>query len=143
MSTKKRIARWSFAILTVLLYLAIAAIPFTNRLQNPNQELTGILKLLTVGEMIVLGIMLVILIAVVVICLKKREKVGSLVREYEGEVKRITWLSWSETKKSTVLVLIALVVFATVIALIDLALSEGFLGLVDGVKQLVSKTASK
>jgi preprotein translocase SecE subunit len=143
MSTKKRIARWSFAILTVLLYLAIAAIPFTNRLYNPNQELTGVLKLLTVGEMIVLGIMLVVLIAVVVICLKKREKVGSLVREYEGEVKRITWLSWSETKKSTVLVLLALVAFAVVIALIDLALSEGFLGLVDGVKQLVAKSASK
>ncbi len=143
MSTKKRIARWSFAILTVLLYLAIAAIPFTNKLLNENQELPGVLKLLTIGEMIVLGIMLVILIAVVVICLKKREKVGSLVREYEGEVKRITWLSWSETKKSTVLVLLALVAFAVVIALIDLALSEGFLGLVDGVKQWIANSASK
>ena len=139
MSTKKRIARWCFAILTVLLYLAIAAIPFTNSLKNTNSEVTGIFKLLTLGEMIVLGIMLAILIAVVVICLKKREKVGSIVREYEGEVKRITWLSWSETKKSTVLVLIALVAFAAVIAVIDIALSEGFLGLVDGIKNLASK----
>ena len=90
---------------------------------------------LTLGETIVLGVMLVALIAFIVTCLKKRAKVGSFVREYEGEVKRITWLSWSETKKSTVLVLIALVAFAAVIALIDLGLSEGFLGFIDLFKK--------
>ena len=126
MSTGKRFLRWGCLIAAALIYIAIGAIPFVNSV-NGGTGATGIFKILSIGEMIVLGIMLAILIAVVVLGIKKRAKVNSVIREYESEVKRITWFSWKDTKKSTVVVLIALVVFAAVISLLDLGLARGLL----------------
>ena len=124
----KRYLKWSVIIVASLLYLAIGAIPFLNNLKN--SESTGLLGILTVGEIIVLGIMLAILVAVVVLLLKKRERANAIVREYESEIKRITWLSWKDTKKSTVVVLIGLVVCATVISLLDVGLAKGFMAFI-------------
>ena len=121
MSTGKRFIKWGCIILAALIYIAIGAIPFVNSLDG-GTDATGIFTILSIGEMVVLGIMLAILIAVVV-----RAKVNSVIREYESEVKRITWFSWKDTKKSTVVVLIALVVFAAVISLLDLGLARGLL----------------
>ena len=128
MSKGKRILTWGVLILASLIYIAIGAIPFLNNVTTAGK--TGILKILTLGEMIVLGVMLAILIAVLVLCLKKRAKVASIAREYESEVKRITWFPWKDTKKSTVVVLIAVVICATVICLLDLGLAEGILALI-------------
>jgi preprotein translocase SecE subunit len=83
--------------------------------------------ILTLGEVIVLGVLLAMLIAVVVLMLKKREKTVGIMRAYESEAKRITWLSWKDTKKSTIVVLIGLAVCTIVICVLDLGLSEGFL----------------
>ena len=126
MSTGKRFLRWGCLIAAALIYIAIGAIPFVNSV-NGGTGATGIFKILSIGEMIVLGIMLAILIAVVVLGLKKRAKVSSMAREYESEIKRITWFSWKDTKKSSVVVLSALVVCAAVISLLDLGLARGLL----------------
>lgn len=126
MGTGKRFIKWGCIILAALIYIAIGAIPFVNSLDG-GTDATGIFTILSIGEMVVLGIMLAILIAVVVLGIKKRAKVNSVIREYESEVKRITWFSWKDTKKSTVVVLIALVVFAAVISLLDLGLARGLL----------------
>ena len=128
MNTGKRIGRWIVLADAALIYLSIAIIPFFNSLTDKNIKFLG--GRLTVGEMVVVGIMLAILIAAVVLGLKKKEKVGNVVREYESEAKRITWLSWKDTKKSTVVVLIALIVCATVICLLDLGLAEGILAFI-------------
>ena len=125
MAKGKKIVKWGAIVLAALIYLSIAAIPFLNTLENSEKE--GFLGILTVGEIIVLGVMAAILIAVVVLLIKKREKAASVVREYESEVKRITWFSWKDTKKSTIVVLIGLVVCAAIISLLDLGLSKGFL----------------
>ena len=127
MAKGKKIVKWGVIILAALIYLSIAAIPFLN---DVSTEKSGLLGILTIGEIIVLGVMLALLIAVVIFLIKKREKAAGMVREYESEVKRITWLSWKDTKKSTVVVLIGLVVCATVISLLDLGLSHGFLELI-------------
>ena len=128
MSKGKKALRWGLLILAVLIYLGIAAIPFLNDVEAADK--TGILKILTVGEMIVLGVMLAIVIALVVICVKKREKVAGVVREYESEVKRITWFPWKDTKKSTIVVLIAMVVISAVISLLDLGLAKGLIAFI-------------
>ena len=125
MAKGKKIVKWGAIVLAALIYLSIAAIPFLNTLENSEKE--GFLGVLTVGEIIVLGVMAAILIAVVIVLIKKREKTASVVREYESEVKRITWFSWKDTKKSTIVVLIGLVVCAAIISLLDLGLSKGFL----------------
>ena len=131
MAKGKKIVKWGVIILAALIYLSIAAIPFLNNVKNASK--TGFLGILTVGEIIVLGVMLALLIAVVVFLINKREKAAGIVREYESEVKRITWLSWKDTKKSTVVVLIGLIVCATVICLLDLGLSYGFLELIEWI----------
>lgn len=128
MAKGKKIVKWGVIILAALIYLSIAAIPFLNSVKT---EKSGLLGILTIGEIIVLGVMLAILIAVVIFLIKKREKAAGMVREYESEVKRITWLSWKDTKKSTVVVLIGLAVCAVVISLLDLGLSHGFLELIN------------
>ena len=121
--------KWGLLILAALIYAGIGAIPFLNSVEATGK--TGILKILTVGEMVVLGVMLAILIAVVVLCLKKRESVAKEIGKYESEIyTKITWYSWKETKKSTIVVLIALVICAAVISLLDLGLAEGLIAFI-------------
>ncbi len=144
MAKGKKIVKWGAIILAALIYLAICAVPFLQ--YNPTvtqaENTAGesykihpiwVMKdtvILTLGEVIVLGVLVAILIAVLVILLKNREKTASVIREYESEAKRITWLSWKDTKKSTLVVLIGLVACATVICLLDWGLSTGFLAFV-------------
>ena len=143
MNKKSKIVKWGVVVLAALIYLSICAIPFLQ--MNPavkdvnasakykihpvwTMNVKGVdTVILTLGEVIVLGVLLAILIAAVVVMLKKREKTASTVRAYESEVKRITWLSWKDTKKSSLVVLIGLAVCTVVICVLDLGLSEGFL----------------
>lgn len=69
----------------------------------------------------------VLVIAAVVLCIRFREKLKKLFKVYKSEIKKIVWLPWNQTKKSTLVVLIALIVCAAVICLLDLGLSEGIL----------------
>ena len=124
---KKGFLKWGALILAILVYLGIAAIPFVNSVST---EKSGLLGILTVGEIIVLGVMLALLVVVVLLMIKKRDKVDGVVREYESEIKRITWFSWKDTKKSTVVVLIGVVICAAVISLLDLGLAEGILAFI-------------
>ncbi len=73
-----------------------------------------------------------LVIAGVVFGIKYREKVRKFLRVYKSESKKVVWLSWDQTKKSTLVVLIVLVIAGAVICLVDLGLSKGllaFLGL--------------
>lgn len=121
---KKGVLRWFVIGLFGLMYLALLAIPFFNSLKADSGFM------LTTGEIIVEGILGAILVAVIVLGIRNRAKVSKVAGEYESEVKRITWLSWAETKRSTIVVLIALVVCATVICLLDLGLAKGILALI-------------
>ena len=69
----------------------------------------------------------VVLVAAVVLCIIFREKVGKFLRVYKSEIKKVVWLPWDQTKKSTLVVLVILIICATAIALVDLGLSKGFL----------------
>ena len=70
----------------------------------------------------------VVLVAAVVLCIIFREKVGKFFRVYKSEIKKIVWLPWDQTKKSTLVVLVILIICAAAICLVDLGLSKGFLG---------------
>ncbi len=150
MAKSKKIVKWGAIVLAALIYLAICAVPFlqnnptvtsvnTQNASSENFQIRPILKMnlkgvetviLTLGEVIVLGVLVAILVAVLVFLLKNREKAASVIREYESEAKRITWLSWKDTKKSSVVVIIGLVVCATIICFLDLGLSNGFFAFV-------------
>ena len=146
MASNKKIVKWGAIILAALIYLAICAVPFLQynptvasvnsaNASSTNFQIRPIWTMndkviLTLGEVIVLGVLVAILVAVLVFLLKNREKTASVIREYESEAKRITWLSWKDTKKSSIVVIIGLVVSSTIICFLDLGLSTGFFAFV-------------
>ena len=73
----------------------------------------------------------VVLAVAIVLCSKFRENIGKFFRVYKSEAKKVVWLPWSQTKKSTLVVLVVLIAFAVAICLIDLALSRSFLKFIE------------
>ena len=72
----------------------------------------------------------VILVAAVVLCVKFRSKIVKGLRVYKSEFKKVSWLSWEQTRKSTIVVVIILLVCVAVICLLDYVLSTGLLALI-------------
>ena len=83
---------------------------------------------------IVLGGVLVV--AGVVLGIKYREKIVKALRVYKSEFKKVSWLSWKDTKKSSLIVLVVLAVCALVICLLDLGLSKGLLAMIQALRGL-------
>ena len=78
----------------------------------------------------------VLVVAGVVLGIKYREKIVKALRVYKSEFKKVSWLSWKDTKKSSLVGLGVLVVCAIVICLLDLGLSEGLLAMVRALRDL-------
>ena len=75
----------------------------------------------TLVSLIVAG---VVILAVTVICIIKRQKVAESVRAYKSEMKKITWYPWKQVWRNTVLVIVIVLVTAAVIGLLDLFFFE-------------------
>ena len=73
----------------------------------------------------------VAIVAVIVLCIVFRKKLAKLLRVYKSEIKKIVWLPWPQTRKSTLLVLVVLIISAAVICLLDLGLAKGFLAIIN------------
>ena len=78
-----------------------------------------------VETIISLSIVGVVAIAVAVYCIVKREKVGKFFRALKSEMKKIVWFSWNDTKKNSIVVIVAVVIIAAFIGLLDLAFNNG------------------
>ena len=84
-------------------------------------------KGLSTGAIVGIIVGAVALVAIVVLCIRFRENLGKFFRTYRSELKKVSWLPWDQTKKSTLVVLVVLIACAAAICLIDLGLSRGFL----------------
>ena len=84
-------------------------------------------KKMSLGNIITLCIFGAIIVAAAVLGIIFREKVGKFLRVYKSEAKKIVWLPWDQTKKSTLVVLLVLVICALAICLLDFALGQGYL----------------
>ena len=78
----------------------------------------------------------VLVVAGVVLGIKYREKIAKGLRVYKSEFKKVSWLSWKDTKKNSLVVLGVLVACALVICLLDLGLYNGLLALVQALRGL-------
>ena len=78
----------------------------------------------------------VVLIVAVVLCIKFREKIVKGLRVYKSEFKKVSWLSWKDTKKSSLVVLGVLIACAVVICVLDLGLSKGLLAMIQALRGL-------
>ncbi len=68
-------------------------------------------------------IVVVILIGFAIWALRDREKSAKTLRSFKSEFKKIVWADPHDTLKNTILVVVAIVVFAAVLGLIDYLLS--------------------
>ena len=131
---------WTIVLLVVLLTFSLFAIPAfahdgTEVVTDEHghdasvhaAESTG----LTTGEMIGLIISGVVLLVLVVLGIKFREKVAKFFRVYKSESKKIVWLPWNQTLKSTYVVLVVMVICAVVICALDIGLNTGFRAFID------------
>ena len=119
--------KWTAVLCAVLMMISLFAIPAFADEAASGQESSGI----DAGLLIGLIIAAVILVVAVVLCIRFRENIGKFFRVYKSEAKKVVWLPWNQTKKSTLVVLVVLIVFAVAICLIDLALSRSFLKFVE------------
>ena len=78
----------------------------------------------------------VLVVAGVVLGIKYREKIAKALRVYKSEFKKVSWLSWKDTKKSSLVVLAVLAACALVICLLDLGLSKGLLEMIQALRGL-------
>ena len=58
-------------------------------------------------------------------------RIKKFFKDYSSEMKKIVWLPWDQTKKSTLVVCVVLVVCAAVICLLDVGLSKGFIWFIE------------
>ena len=126
MKTGNLFKKWTAALVAVLMMISLFAIP-AFAAEEAAEEGKGINTGLIIG--LIVGA--VVLAIAVVLCIKFREKLGKFFRVYKSEAKKIVWLPWNQTKKSTLVVLVVLIIFAVAICLIDLALSKSFLKFVE------------
>ena len=78
------------------------------------------------GTLIAIIVAAVGLVAAIGLCFKFREKLGKFFRVYKSEAKKVVWLPWNQTWKSSYVVAIVLVVCAVVICVLDYLLMNGF-----------------
>ena len=79
----------------------------------------------TVETIISLSIVGVVAIAVAVYCIINREKVAKFFRALKSEMKKIVWFSWNDTRKNSIVVIVAVVIIAAFIGLLDVAFKNG------------------
>ncbi len=75
----------------------------------------------------------VALVAAVVLCIVFRKKIAKFFRVYKSETKKIVWFPWAQTKKSTLLVWVILIISALVSCLLDLGLGRGFVAILNNI----------
>lgn len=119
-----QLKRWISAFCAMILTVSLFAIPaFAHEEETAKKGLsTGAIVGIIVGA--------VVLVVAVVLCIKFREKIKKFLRVYKSEAKKIVWLPWDQTRKSTLVVILVLVICAAVICLLDFALGQGILAFI-------------
>ncbi len=56
-------------------------------------------------------------------------KIAKFFRDYKSEFKKIVWPTWAQVVKNTSIVLVVVVAAAIVIGILDIAFSQGIIGL--------------
>ncbi|PIE65827.1 MAG: preprotein translocase subunit SecE [Deltaproteobacteria bacterium] len=58
---------------------------------------------------------------VIAVALRRSDKVSTYFMEVGNELSKVTWPSWSETKLSTIVVIVTTLIIALILGLLDLA----------------------
>lgn len=66
----------------------------------------------------------VVVVALIVLAIVKRQKLAESLRAYRSEMKKITWYPWKAVWRNTVLVIVIVLATALVVGLLDIAFFE-------------------
>ena len=80
---------------------------------------------------VTLSVVAVILIVALVYYVKNREKTHKFFRSFKGEFKKVSWISKTELRKNTVIVVVIVIISVIAIALLDFVFSKGILFLMN------------
>ncbi len=125
----KLLNKWILCISSVIATIALMILPVCADSEEGN---TG----LPTAALVWIIVATVLLIVAVVLGIKFRANIAKGLRVYKSEFKKVSWLSWEQTRKSTLVVLVVMVACAGVICLLDFGLSNGFLALIDALTGL-------
>ena len=120
------------ALCALMMMISLFVVPEFAEEAQKEPEKTG----LSTAAIIWIVIGGVILVAAIVLGIKFREQIGKTLVVYKSEFKKVSWLSWKDTKKSSWIVLGVLVACAIVICLLDLGLFEGFMAMINAFGKL-------
>lgn len=56
-------------------------------------------------------------------------RIGKRFRDYASELKKVVWMSWTDVRKNTVLVVIVAVALSVTIGLLDFGMSKAIVAL--------------
>ncbi len=125
----KMLNKWILCISSVFATIALMALPVFAEGEADN-------KGLPVAALVWIIVAAVLLIVAVVLGIKFRANIAKGLRVYKSEFKKVSWLSWEQTRKSTLVVLVVMVACTAAICLLDFGLSNGFLALIDALTGL-------
>ena len=57
------------------------------------------------------------------------KRIAKFFRDYASECHKIVWLSWKETRRNSLIVIITVAIFAVVIGVLDFGFSRGIIEL--------------
>ena len=77
-------------------------------------------------SLIILGLLAIV---GVIYCLMNREKVGKFLRSLRSELKKISWSTWKDVRKNTIVVIVVVVAIGLLIAGVDFLFSRGILAM--------------
>ena len=77
-------------------------------------------------SLIILGLLAIV---GVIYCLMNREKVGKFLRSLRSELKKISWSTWKDVRKNTLVVILVVVAIGLLIAGVDFLFSRGILAM--------------
>ena len=80
-------------------------------------------------DIVSLAILGVLIVVGVIYCLKNKEKVGKFLRSLKSEFKKISWSSWRDVRKNTLVVLVVVIAVAILIGVVDVLFSKGIIAL--------------
>ena len=84
---------------------------------------------MTTFDIVSLAILGALIVAGVIYCLKNKEKVGKFLRSLKSEFKKISWSSWRDVRKNTLVVLVVVIAVAILIGVVDVLFSKGIIAL--------------
>ena len=138
MKTGKLLKKWMVAFVAAILTISLFAIPAFAHAEgdghdHPTPETTAPVEETGLSTDAIIGLIIagVVLVALIVLGIKFREKIRKFFRVYKSESKKVVWLTWGQTLKNSYVVIVIIAIGAVVLCALDFGLNAGLRAFID------------